>query len=304
VLLRPAEQPALAQGGSQRLRHQQVLRGLDPLGEDARPLALGIGVDRVHDLRDGRTRPVLDQAQVELDDVGPEQGHEGQRQGVRADVVQGHPPAQVAHPRHRAQQVGGALRQGALGDLQDDLQVAGRDLGKCQQVDQGRAVEHLGLHVHEQRQRRDQPVLARAGEGGFAAGPVELGQAALRAGSGEQGVRALPHALGPTSQGLVGHDAARGELHDRLVDATDSPSCEQPREAPRRVVQGCGGRGHGSPQPGSPAYVLQQRVVDRGRGRCCAASCGSGPSRPPAARSVHRRARRLLSTAERRLGCC
>ena len=52
----PAEQPPLAQRGAERPRHGEVGLGLDALGEDERAGALGVGVDRVHDLARPRAR--------------------------------------------------------------------------------------------------------------------------------------------------------------------------------------------------------------------------------------------------------
>jgi hypothetical protein len=82
-----------------------VLLVLDALGEHECAGPLGVRVDRVHDLRDRRARPVLHQAQVQLDDVGGEQRQERQGHGVRADVVDGHAPAQAADALDGAQQL-------------------------------------------------------------------------------------------------------------------------------------------------------------------------------------------------------
>jgi hypothetical protein len=128
---------------------------------------------------------------------GPQQRHEGQRQDVGTDVVQCQAPAEVADPLHGAQQVRRARRQRPLGDLQHDPQLPRGALRDRQQVVQRRAVQHLRLDVDEQRQRRQQPVLDRAPEGGDPAGRVELGQPALGPGRCEQRIGTRQRPCGP-----------------------------------------------------------------------------------------------------------
>ena len=196
-----------------------MLLVLDALGEQHRAAGLGVVVDGVHDLGDGRARALLDQAQVELDDVRAQQRHEGQRHRVGADVVERHAPADVAHPLDGAQQLGRAQRQRPLGDLHDDAQLAGGRLRDREQVVQRGGVEHLRLDVDEQRQRREQPLLDGAVERRRPARLVELGQAPGLAGRGEQRVRALERALRPAGQRLVRHDRAGVQVDDRLEHA-------------------------------------------------------------------------------------
>ena len=130
--------------------------GLDALGEDDGAGALGVGVDRVHDLRDRRPGAVLHERRSSLTTSGEQQRQEGQRHRVGADVVDGDAPAEGADALDGAQQLGRAGGQGPLGDLQDDPQLPGRALGDGEQVVQRRAVEHLGLDVDEHGQRRQQ----------------------------------------------------------------------------------------------------------------------------------------------------
>ena len=65
-------------------------------------------------------------------------------------------------------------------------------LGDGQQVGERSGVEHLGLDVDEDRQRREQAALDRAAEGRGTAGLVQLGEQALGARRGEQQVRRAP----------------------------------------------------------------------------------------------------------------
>ena len=88
---------------------------------------------------------------------------------VGADVVERDAPAELADPLDGAQQLRGPGGERALGDLQDDAQLAGRGVGDGEQVVQRRGVEHLGLDVDEQRQRRQQALRDGAAEGGGAA---------------------------------------------------------------------------------------------------------------------------------------
>jgi hypothetical protein len=214
-----------------------VLLRLDALGEDEGAGPLGVGVDGVHDLGDGRARTLLHQAQVELDDVGSEQREEGERHRVGAHVVDGDPPAQRPDPLDGAQQLGRACGEGPLGDLDDDAQVLGCAVGDGQQLVQRSAVEDLGLDVDEDGQRGQQILLDRPLEGGGAADLVELGQPAGRARGGEQQVRALQPALRATRQGLVGDDAARVELDDRLVHAAHTAGSQRFVERARREIR-------------------------------------------------------------------
>ena len=216
-----AEQPALAEGRAQGAGGGEVLLRLDAFGEHERAGPLGVGVDGVHDLRDRRAGTLLHEPQVELDDVGGEQREEGQRHRVGADVVDGNSPADAPNALDGAQQLGRAGGQGALGDLHDDAQVAGRALGDGEQVVQRCAVEHLRLDVDEDGQRGEQALLDRAAEGRGAAELVELGQPARRAGRREQEVGALERALGAAGQRLVGDDPTGVELDDGLEDAAD-----------------------------------------------------------------------------------
>jgi hypothetical protein len=124
-------------------------------------------------------------------DVRAQQGQEGQRQRLRADVVHRDRPAQRADPADGAQEIGGAGRERALGDLQDDPQLTRSRSGDGHQVVERSGVEDLRLHVDEQRQRREQPLLDRPPERRPTAGLVQLGEATGPPGGGEQCVRAV-----------------------------------------------------------------------------------------------------------------
>jgi hypothetical protein len=233
-----AEQPALAERRAQRAGHGEVGLVLDALGEHHRAGALGVRVDRVHDLGDRGAGAFLYQPQVQLDHVGAQQRHERQGHRLGADVVHRDAPADRADPLDRAQQLGRAGGQCPLGDLQDHPQPARGGLRDGEQVLQGRAVEHLRLDVDEQGQRCLQAGGQRAGERRVAAGGVQLGEPAGLAGSGEELIRALERALRPAGQGLVGDHAAGVELDDGLEDAAHRP-------VPQDVVDGRRGSGRG-----------------------------------------------------------
>ena len=69
--------------------------------------ALGLGADRVHDAGDRRRRPGLHEAQVELDHVRLEEGHQRERARVGADVVDRDRAARRAQAlRSRREQLG------------------------------------------------------------------------------------------------------------------------------------------------------------------------------------------------------
>jgi hypothetical protein len=218
---RAPEHPALAEAGAEGPGHDEVLLRLDALREHEGAGALGVVVDGVHDLRDGLPRTLLHQAQVQLHDVRAQQRHERERQRLGAHVVERHGPAEGAHPLDRAQQVGRTGGEGALGDLEHHPQLAGGRLGDGEQVLERRRVEHLRLDVDEQRERGQQPLLDRTGEGRPAAQVVELGEAAAAAGGGEQRVRALQRTHRPARERLVRDDGTAVEVDDRLEDGAD-----------------------------------------------------------------------------------
>ena len=215
-----SEHPSLAQARAQRAPDLEVALVLDALGQHQRSGGLRVGVDGVHHLRHARAGAALDQAEVELDHVGAQQGHEGQRERLGAHVVDRDAPADLAHPVHRAQQLGRAVGQGPLGDLHHHPQLAGSVGGDGQQVLQGGAVQHLGLDVDEQGQRGQQARGDGPSKGRRPAGRVQLAQQAGGPRGGEEVVRALQRAAArPARQGLVGHHRAAVQVHDRLEEA-------------------------------------------------------------------------------------
>ena len=198
---------------------------------------------------------LLHQPQVQLDDVGRQQREEGQRHRVGADVVDGDAPAEGAHALDGAQQLRRPGGEGPLGDLQDQPQLPGRVGGDGEQVVQRRAVQHLGLHVHEHRQRGQQALRDGAAEGGGTADLVQLGQPTGLAGGGEQQVGPLQRALGAAGERLVGDHPSGVELDDRLEHAVHAPGrAALPRARCRRG-------------PGSPPRLLPSAGTARSESR-------------------------------------
>ena len=93
---------------------------------------------------------VLDQAQVELHDVGSQERHQRKRAIVRADIVERDSDAGAAHPLDRREQLRRAGGEGALRDLDEHAQAARPDLLERHVAEQ-LAVHRVRLDVHEQR---------------------------------------------------------------------------------------------------------------------------------------------------------
>ena len=158
---------------------------------------------------------IVEQAQVELDHVGIEDRHQRQRARVGADVVERDAPAEPAQLGERPQQRLRALGQRALGDLHDEREAGARRAGQV-------VLERARVGVDEQAERRAEPALDRAGQRGLAAGAVELGDAPVLAGGGEQRFgRGEPVAPAAAGERLVADDAAVAQVEDRLVDGFD-----------------------------------------------------------------------------------
>ena len=226
-----AEQPALAERRADGARPREVLLGLDPLGEQDRAGALGLGGDGVeHARRDRRGAARLDQGHVELDHVGREERHQRERALVDADVVERDPAAALAQPRDGGEHLGRAVGERALGELDDHAQAPGAQVGL---VGQRRVVAQHGggLDVDEQRERRRQLRGERALDGGAAARAVELGDEPELVGGAEQRARGLQRrALRPAGERLVGDGDPGVEVDDRLVERTHAAAAEQLRE--------------------------------------------------------------------------
>jgi hypothetical protein len=158
----------------------------------------------------------LHEAQVELDDVGRQEGHHRQRARVGPDVVKRDGAAQRALELDSPQQLGGLAGQRALGDLQDHLEVAlGGRVERAEVV--GPVAPGVGLDVHEQAQGSAQAAAQRGPERRRLAGPVELGDAPGLARGGEHRVRPLQRrALRAAGQRLVADDRARAQADDGL----------------------------------------------------------------------------------------
>ena len=183
---RAPEQPALAERRADGARPREVRLGLDPLRQQRRAGALGLGGDGVEHARRGRRGAArLDQRHVELDDVGREERHERERALVDADVVERDPAAALAQPGDGGEHLRGAVGERALGELDDDAQAPGEQLVLV--AERHVVAQHGGgLDVDEQRQRRRQLRRERALDGGGAAGAVELVDDAERVRRAEQ----------------------------------------------------------------------------------------------------------------------
>jgi len=178
--------------------------GLDALGDHGRARALGLGTDRVEDVRHPDRRTLAYQPQVELDHVGAQQRHQRQRPVVGADVVERDPDActaQVADRANQGRRLGG---ERALGDLDDRLDAFGQQARSALDLLGAAGIQGLGLHVDEQRRAATEVMTGRFLEGREAALGVELGEQALLTGGGEQEVGPLEwRAGGPADQRLV-----------------------------------------------------------------------------------------------------
>jgi hypothetical protein len=199
-------------------------------------------VDDRGDLRRGVR---LHEAQVELDHLGGEEGHEGERPAVRADVVQGDGTAELPQPGHGGEDVPGAVGERALRELEDDVELAHPLLQDPLGPLGRRRLDHARLHVEEEAERLGQPRLERAADGRHAAAPLELDEPARLARGGEEPVRALEgRALGAPRERLEGDDEAGVDVNDGLVDAAQRPLGQDAVELGRRPV-GQQGRGGG-----------------------------------------------------------
>jgi hypothetical protein len=211
-----------------------------------------VRVDRGDDLGDVARRLLLDHAHVELDDVGAQEGHQRQRAWIVAHVVERDAPGQVADGRRGLHELGGAVEQRALRDLDDAAQIA-RGLHPGLVMRGGlRALHELGLGVEEHRQRRGHPRQRRPGQRRVAAGLVELAEAPRLAHLGQERQGRLEgRAGGAPGQGLEPDRRARGEVDDGLEDGAD------------RVV------GEG------PSRTSASRRAGRATSSCCAAGSES-----------------------------
>ena len=197
-----AEQEPLADGGAGGRGLAGVLDRLDALGDDQGVGPLGLGPDGVDDMGRLGGRPALEQAHVQLDQVGADEGQHGQAGRRGADVVEGDAPAGPAGLGDGGQQPGRVAGHGPLGHLDDHPQAVLAELdGRTQIVGAGDA-EGDRLGVDEQGQGRDQPAAAGLGEGGRPADPVQLGHPTRPPGRPEQGrgrLQGRPHR--PPGQG-------------------------------------------------------------------------------------------------------
>jgi hypothetical protein len=229
-------EPALTEGRPPGQRAALVLLRLDPLGEDGGARLVGVGADRAHDRGGLGAERLLDEAHVELDDVGAQERHEGDRAPVGTDVVECEAPAAAAQGRDRAQQLGRAVGEAPLGDLGDDGQLARGALQRGR-GDVRHGVEDIRLDVHEQRGRGVERAEG-AIDGGRAAGAVEVGGGTLgRRGAEQRAGRLERRADRAAGQGLVGDDAPVGQGHDGLVDGAHAAGSEDVGER-----RGGGGR--------------------------------------------------------------
>jgi len=195
---------------------------LDALGQHDGAALLGVGRDRRHDLGDGGVRAPLDQAEVELDHLGTQERHEGQRVGVGPDVVESDTDTGRPNPLCEREQAGGIARQGPFGELDDDPDapaVGSREHRRGGGRDRGR------LDVDEESEGGAQTRLDRRLDGARAAQLVELVQASGLPGGVEQLLRHPQRTVDRTAgERLVRDGVAGGDLHDRLEERVDGPT--------------------------------------------------------------------------------
>ena len=253
-----AEQEPLADGGAGGRGLAGVLDRLDALGDDQGVGPLGLGPDGVDDMGRLGGRPALEQAHVQLDQVGADEGQHGQAGRRGADVVEGDAPAGPAGLGDGGQQPGRVAGHGPLGHLDDHPQAVLAELdGRTQIVGAGDA-EGDRLGVDEQGQGWDQPAAAGLGEGGRPADPVQLGHPTRPPGRPEQGrgrLQGRPHR--PPGQGLVAEDVAALQVDEGLEQRLHGPLVEDPEEVLHRRREGVGDsrRTHGDLIDHRPAQV-------------------------------------------------
>ena len=265
----------------------------DGLGEDDRARALALRADGAHDPRDLGRGPRLDEAEVELHDVGLEQGHEGERASIGPDVVQGDAEAARPHRPDRPEELRRPRGELALRDLDDDVQPLGGALPDGGGGLARRSRQRGGLDVQEEGERTAQPTIERCSERCLAARPVEIVQPPRHPGGGEEHVRPLEGTRRPAYERLVADHPPALELDDRLEDRVDGPGAQDLVEGLRacardtRTVEEVRGltwrRGHDrllyrqrsrrlDPDAGPPNGRAPQRTPVRGTRRV--------PSRP------------------------
>ncbi|MDA0136432.1 hypothetical protein OJ962_02915 [Solirubrobacter sp. CPCC 204708] len=197
----------------------------------------------MHDGGDRGRRVLLHEPQVELDDLRVHERHQRERAGVGADVIECDHHAARAHGLDAGQHLGGLVGQGALGQLDHDLELARRAREQGHELLGHRDVEQRRLDVDEQRLA--QPGVQGAAQRGGAARPLELFDQPARAGGLEQQVGAFERRPDRASrQRFIADDLTRVEVDDRLVDGADEAGLED-----RAELSGAGGlleqdRGH------------------------------------------------------------
>ena len=95
---RAAEHPALAEGRAERAAAVRCASVSMPSASTQAPLRSAWALTACMTSAVALVGDALDQRQVELDDVGEQQGHEGQRGRLGTHVVEGDAPAQLPHP--------------------------------------------------------------------------------------------------------------------------------------------------------------------------------------------------------------
>ena len=165
--------------------------------------------------------PLLHQAQVELDDVGAQQRHEGQRHRRRRRRRRARCPSRASRTRSTVRSSSAGRAASARSVISRTTRSSpGAPSAMRQQVVERGGVEHLGLDVDEHGQRRQQALLDRAAEGRGAAEPRRARPAgpAARAAANSRSGRSQ-RALRAAGQRLVGDHAPGVELDDRLEHA-------------------------------------------------------------------------------------
>jgi hypothetical protein len=226
-----AEEEALSECRAERSRVLNLLLRLDAFGHHRRTGALGLSADRPRDRGDLRRRLLLDQAQVELDDVGPQDGHQRERARVRADIVERDAPAVRARTLNRRQQLRKPVGQGPLRELDHAPHPAPK-------LRKGTEAGLIRLGIHEQRQRRLDGIGPRAGDRRTLTRRVKLRQTPFGPGRCEELIGAFEaSALGSACQSLESeheHDACL-QVDDRLVHRTETYVAEKLAKIARRA---------------------------------------------------------------------
>ena len=220
-----------------------MLLGLDSLGKHERSGALGLGADRVDDLCDLGRRVLLHEAQVELDHIGREEGHQRERARVCADIVERNPDAALSQALDGGEHLGGTIGQRTLGELGEHGEALERLVEQRRDVLGALGAQQTRLDVDEQRLTAREAGVDAALQRGALALPLDLTLEAGDTSGLEQQVGALEtRAARAARERLVADGLARVEVDERLIGGADALAIDEVGDGGRRgaMWRSCG----------------------------------------------------------------